>query len=55
MILVGGQDSHSPVGDGDIDFEVVMKALHRTHVTLGSEKNSFEEVCRGMEALRQLQ
>jgi sugar phosphate isomerase/epimerase len=48
----GTSDSHSPVGEGDIDFEAVMKAVDRDHATKIVEVDTFEGV---VESIRKLE
>ncbi len=47
----GRRDTHSPVGDGTIDFRPVMAALRRTGGTAVLEVKDFDGVIRSMEAL----
>jgi sugar phosphate isomerase/epimerase len=50
----GGKDSHSPVGDGNIDFETVMEALQRNHATPVLEVDTFEGVVSSIDSLLQI-
>lgn len=50
----GRSDSHSPVGDGHIDFQAVMDTVHRDHATPVLEVSTFEGVMKSIEALGQL-
>jgi|WetSurMetagenome_2_1015567.scaffolds.fasta_scaffold68338_1 sugar phosphate isomerase/epimerase len=50
----GKKDSHSPVGEGDIDFGAVLSGLRRNRATAVLEIATFEGVVRSMEALEQL-
>jgi sugar phosphate isomerase/epimerase len=50
----GRKDTHSPVGEGDIDFDQVLKALRRTHATSVIEVKSFEGVLKSIHALEAL-
>jgi sugar phosphate isomerase/epimerase len=50
----GKKDSHSTIGDGDIDFEAVMEALQRNHATPVLEVATFEGVVRSIEVLEQI-
>jgi sugar phosphate isomerase/epimerase len=50
----GRRDSHSTIGDGGIDFKMVMKALKRNHATPVLEVATFEGVVRSIEALLQI-
>ncbi|MGA2699451.1 MAG: sugar phosphate isomerase/epimerase family protein [Methanoregula sp.] len=47
----GKQDSHSTVGDGNIDFPAVMKAMRREHATAVIEVKSFEGVLTSLAVL----
>jgi sugar phosphate isomerase/epimerase len=47
----GRRDSHSAVGEGNIDFSQVMKALRRTGATAVLEVRDFEGVMRSKEVL----
>ena len=49
----GRKDSHSPVGEGDIDFGAVFAALQRNNATPVLEVCTFEGVVRSIEALSQ--
>jgi len=49
----GRKDSHSPIGEGDIDFGEVLAALQRTNATPVLEVSTFEGVIRSAEALSQ--
>lgn len=50
----GMTDSHSPIGEGDIDFEAVMEAIQRSRATAVLEVATFEGVIRSIEALLQI-
>lgn len=50
----GRKDTHSPVGDGTIDFSNVLAALKRDHVTPVLEVATLGGVTRSIEALEQL-
>jgi sugar phosphate isomerase/epimerase len=50
----GKRDSHSPVGEGEIDFAPVMAARRREHATAVIEVRSFEGVLKSMKALENL-
>jgi sugar phosphate isomerase/epimerase len=50
----GKRDTHSPVGDGVIDFIPVMAAKRREQATAVIEVGSFEGVLRSMKALEHL-
>ncbi|HOX34939.1 MAG TPA: sugar phosphate isomerase/epimerase family protein [Methanoregulaceae archaeon] len=47
----GRRDSHSPVGDGSIDFAKVMQALRRNHATAVIEVKSLAGVTSSLAAL----
>ncbi|HVP93725.1 MAG TPA: sugar phosphate isomerase/epimerase family protein [Methanoregulaceae archaeon] len=48
----GDKDTHSPVGDGDIDFRTVMSAVRRDNATTIIEVDTFDGVVSSMEKLR---
>jgi len=50
----GTSDSHSPIGEGDIDFRPVMKAIRRDHATKIIEVGTFEGVLESMKKLQDL-
>jgi len=50
----GKRDSHSPVGEGEIDFAPVIAAQRREHATAVIEVRSFEGVLKSMKALENL-
>jgi sugar phosphate isomerase/epimerase len=50
----GKKDSHSAIGEGNIDFGEVMAAVRHNNVTPVLEIATFEGVVRSMEALEQL-
>ena len=50
----GRTDSHSPVGEGDIDFEAVIEVLQRSHATPVLEVATFEGVVRSIDVLLQI-
>jgi len=50
----GRSDSHSPVGDGDIDFAPVMAAVRRNHATSVIEVRSFDGVVKSIRNLDKL-
>jgi len=50
----GGKDTHSPVGEGDIDFDQVIGALRRNHATSVIEVRSFDGVLKSIQALEAL-
>ena len=50
----GKKDSHSAIGDGDIDFGAVMEALQYNHATPVLEVATFEGVVRSIAALELL-
>jgi sugar phosphate isomerase/epimerase len=47
----GRKDTHSPVGEGDIDFIPVMAALRRNHASAVIEVKSFEGVKKSIRVL----
>jgi sugar phosphate isomerase/epimerase len=47
----GDKDSHSPVGEGDIDFVAVMSAFRRHDATAVIEVETFDGVVKSMERL----
>jgi sugar phosphate isomerase/epimerase len=47
----GKRDTHSPVGEGNIDFKPVMDALRRTRATPVIEVKSYEGVLKSIQAL----
>jgi len=50
----GRRDSHSPVGEGNIDFAPVMAALRRNHASSVIEVKSFDGVLRSIRSLEKL-
>jgi sugar phosphate isomerase/epimerase len=50
----GRKDTHSPVGEGDIDFNKVMEALRRNHATSVIEVKSFDGVLKSIRELEAL-
>jgi len=50
----GRKDTHSAVGEGDIDFAPVMEALRRNHATSVIEVKSFDGVKKSICALERL-
>ena len=50
----GLRDSHSPVGEGAIDFGPVMNAVRRNHATSVIEVNTLEGVMTSIRALEHL-
>ncbi|RXE56467.1 xylose isomerase [Methanoculleus taiwanensis] len=50
----GGKDTHSPVGEGTIDFCAVMDAVRRNNVIPIVEVDTFEGVLASIEALKKL-
>ena len=50
----GRKDTHSPVGEGDIDFVPVMAALRRTHASAVIEVKSFDGVKKSIRALEMM-
>ncbi len=50
----GKKDTHSPVGEGDIDFIPVMAALRRNHASGVIEVKSFEGVKKSMRVLEMI-
>jgi len=50
----GRKDTHSAIGEGNIDFGDVMETLQRGHVTPVLEVATFEGVVRSIEALEQI-
>ena len=50
----GRRDTHSPVGEGEIDFAPVMAAQRREHATAVIEVRSFEGVLKSMKVLGNL-
>ena len=50
----GKKDSHSPVGDGDIDFGNVLAAIRRDQATPVLEVATFDGVVKSLEALERL-
>jgi sugar phosphate isomerase/epimerase len=48
----GRSDTHSPVGEGTIDFRPVMKAMRRRHATAVVEVRDFAGARRSLEMLR---
>lgn len=50
----GRKDTHSPVGEGDIDFDRVMGALRRNHATSVIEVRTFDGVLKSIQALEAL-
>jgi sugar phosphate isomerase/epimerase len=50
----GRKDTHSPVGEGDIDFIPVMAALRRTHASAVIEVKSFDGVNKSFRALEMM-
>ena len=50
----GKKDTHSPVGEGDIDFVPVMVALRRSHATSVLEVKSFDGVKKSIRALEKM-
>jgi len=50
----GKRDTHSPVGEGDIDFAPVMAAQRREQATAVIEVRSFDGVLKSMKALETL-
>jgi sugar phosphate isomerase/epimerase len=50
----GKKDSHSAIGDGNIDFVEVMAAVRQNHTSPVLEIATFEGVVRSMETLEQL-
>lgn len=47
----GQRDTHSPVGEGTIDFSRVMSALQRNHATSVIEVKTFEGVLKSIRVL----
>jgi len=47
----GTEDTHSPVGDGKIDFSAVMKAVRRSGATPIVEVETFDGVTASISAL----
>ncbi len=50
----GDKDTHSPVGEGDIDFRAVMTAVRRDNATMIIEVDTFDGVVSSMEQLKAL-
>ena len=50
----GRKDSHSAVGEGNIDFCPVIAALRKTKATAVLEVKDFDGVIRSMKALDRL-
>jgi sugar phosphate isomerase/epimerase len=50
----GRRDSHSPVGEGDIDFAPVLAALRRNHATSVIEVKSFDGAVRSIRSLEEI-
>ena len=50
----GKQDSHSTVGEGNIDFPQVMAAMRRAHATAVVEVKSLEGVIKSLAALEEM-
>jgi len=50
----GRRDTHSPVGEGTIDFAPVMKALRRNHASSVIEVKSFDGVLRSIRFLEKM-
>ena len=50
----GDKDTHSPVGEGEIDFRAVMSAVRRNDATAIIEVETFDGVVASMEKLRSL-
>ena len=50
----GRKDSHSPVGDGAIDFSPVMQALRRNGATAVVEVKSLSGVTASLAALERI-
>lgn len=50
----GRKDSHSPVGEGQIDFAPVMAALRRNHATAVVEVKTFDGAEKSLRALERL-
>jgi len=50
----GKRDSHSPVGEGNIDFAPVMAALRRNHARAVIEVKSFDGVLRSIRSLEKI-
>jgi sugar phosphate isomerase/epimerase len=48
----GDKDTHSPVGEGDIDFRAVMSSVRRDNATIIIEVDTFEGVVASMEKLK---
>jgi len=51
----GREDTHSPVGSGGIDFDAVMRAVHKNHATPIIEVNTFEGCVSSIRRLEELQ
>jgi sugar phosphate isomerase/epimerase len=47
----GDKDTHSPVGEGDIDFRTVMSSIKRDNATIIIEVETFDGVVSSMEKL----
>jgi sugar phosphate isomerase/epimerase len=50
----GRRDSHSPVGEGDIDFIPVMAAVRRNHASAVIEVKSFDGVVKSIQSLEKM-
>jgi sugar phosphate isomerase/epimerase len=50
----GRKDTHSPVGEGDIDFLKVIGALRRNHATSVIEVRTFDGVLKSIQELEEL-
>jgi len=50
----GKKDSHSAIGDGNIDFGEVMTAVRNNHATPVLEVATYEGVLRSLEVLEKL-
>ncbi len=50
----GRRDTHSPVGEGTIDFAPVMKALKRNHASSVIEVKSFDGVLMSIRSLEKM-
>lgn len=50
----GDKDTHSPVGDGEIDFSAVMSSVRRDGATAIIEVETFDGVVTSMEKLKAL-
>jgi sugar phosphate isomerase/epimerase len=48
----GDKDTHSPVGEGDIDFRAVMSSVRRDNATIIIEVDTFDGAIASMEKLK---